>query len=105
MSQPDHDATAKAVADRLTLEKVAANYNHLLALQADQRVTQAQLIRWCLQAIDKPQPQQNRGRISSFNDWKRANEKWKADKLLAREALRWLADKLEGKDVPDFMTS
>jgi hypothetical protein len=30
--------------------------------------------------------------------------KWRKDQQLAREGLRWLADKLEGKKVPDLAT-
>lgn len=46
--------------DRKTLEKVAKGYHEIMALQAEQRKTQAKMIRACLTAI-KRQP-------NSFDD-------------------------------------
>lgn len=96
------DDPGKAIADRMTLEKVAKSYRELMELQDKQRVTQAQLIRWAMQAIDKPRPVLVWGNPAR-GDHGAAVGKWKKDQLLAREGLLWLAAKLEGTDVPDFM--
>lgn len=42
--------------DRETLEKVAKNYNDLIALQKSARVTQAQVIRACIKQLRKSDP-------------------------------------------------
>ena len=80
--------------------ELAANVRDLMALRDQQQATQAQLIRWCLWALRQPESIRQWG----IREELAAKKKVRENKLRALRQLAWLADKLEGKDVPDLAT-
>ena len=71
--------------DREKLEAVAAKFQELMALEQQKHKTQAEMLRWCLQAL--------RREPSTFWDFKRDQDnrrKIKLDKAHAWDCLDWL---------------
>lgn len=54
--------------DRETLEKVAAGYNDLIALQAKQRETMAEMLRACIARLRSPDSRKRKEAIDGLSD-------------------------------------
>lgn len=54
--------------DRETLEKVAAGYNDLMALQAQQRATMAEMLRACIHRLKSPDSRKRKEAIDGLSD-------------------------------------
>lgn len=54
--------------DRETLEKVAAGYNDLIALQSKQRETMAEMLRACIVRLRSPDSRKRKEAIDGLSD-------------------------------------
>ena len=89
---------------RETVAEIARNFRELMALKDREKATQAQLIRWCLLALTQTTDQIHR-RLERKQQHVYLHEPAKVQRQERNQALAclaWLADKLEGKDVPDL---
>lgn len=69
---------------RETVEEIVRNVHAIMALEDRRKLTQAELIRWCLQALRRPAPAHPERKAE-----------WRRDMLLAPLYLEWLATQLE----------
>jgi hypothetical protein len=94
--EPVSNARQRTTVSRAKVEQLAAAVREMFDLKGKQAVTQAQLIRWCVRAIQKalePQPRYEQGSLAD-------RRKLNADRDLALLHLEWLATKLEDQGKP-----
>lgn len=82
------------------VEQIVDNIRELLALKDQERVTQAQIIRWCVRELrSDPDSHRIRGH-EGYAAQQTMRAENRRNKALALLYLEWLATKLEGSEAP-----